>query len=96
MTEQRGMIVLRWAWLVLAVVSLLVCARMARYTPAGDGYYWDRWAHRECEAVDGGLDCSATGNGSVQTAVGAGRGVSAGDALYRSASGDSAGHAGLR
>jgi hypothetical protein len=36
MTEQRGMRVLRWAWFVLALVSLLVLARMARYVPAGD------------------------------------------------------------
>ena len=68
MTEQRQMTVLRWAWFVLAIVSLLVLARMTRYTPAGDGYYWDRWEHRECEAADGGLDCSATDNKPVRTA----------------------------
>lgn len=68
MTEQRSLLILRWAWFVLALASLLVLARMARYAPEGDGYFWDRWRHRECEAVEGGLDCSAVEQHSVQTA----------------------------
>jgi hypothetical protein len=68
MTEQRSLLILRWAWFALAVVSLLVLARMTRYAPEGDGYFWDRWKHRECEAVQGGLDCSVVEERSVQTA----------------------------
>jgi hypothetical protein len=68
MTEQRSLVMLRWAWFALAVVALLVLARMTRYAPEGDGYFWDRWRHRECEAVDGRLDCSAVEDRSVQTA----------------------------
>jgi hypothetical protein len=68
MTEQRSLVMLRWAWFALAVVALLVLARMTRYAPEGDGYFWDRWRHRECEAVDGGLDCSAVEGHSAQTA----------------------------
>ena len=68
MTEQRSLSILRWAWFALTVVTLLVVARMTRYAPEGDGYFWDRWKHRECEAVPGGLDCSPAEERSAQTA----------------------------
>jgi hypothetical protein len=68
MSEQRAVTVLRWAWFALTIVTLLVVGRMARYAPEGDGYFWDRWKHRECEAVEGRLDCSAVEDRPVQTA----------------------------
>ncbi len=58
MSDARQSPALRWAWFVLATIALLVAAHMTRYEAEGDGYFWDRWRHRECEAVPGGLDCS--------------------------------------
>lgn len=58
MTAPAGSARARWAWVLLAAATLLLAAHMFRYAPAGDGFYWDRWKHRECEAVDGTLDCT--------------------------------------
>lgn len=40
--------IIRWAWLLLAVIALLGYARATRYRMVGDYQVWDRWQNRIC------------------------------------------------
>jgi hypothetical protein len=74
-SDDTGRRLLRWAWLIVVTLALLVAARMFRYAPAGDGYYWDRWKHRECEIVEGELDCTSVPDRALAQPVGRSHGM---------------------